>query len=156
VSHVPVDHPLRGLYRALAGLVGLLQIVFGVVAYLETSSLPFFTSDGVRVFGLTANRGFAVVSLVTGLIVLVGVVLGRNRDVSVNLGVGSLMLINGMGQMLVLTSGVNYLAFSMTNCNVSFVLGLVLLAAGLYGKVSVRTRAVHRSRPRVEAESVGV
>jgi hypothetical protein len=142
MSHLPVDHPLRGLYRGLALLTGVLLVVFGVVGYVQTSDLPFFHQEGERVLGLTTNPAFSILSIVTGLIVVIASFVGRNVDVPVYHGVGWLFVVAGLVMLCVIRTNVNVFASSITNANVSFVVGLMLAAAGLYGTVShQRTKA---------------
>jgi uncharacterized protein YacL len=141
MSHFPVDHPLRGLYRGLAFLIGLAIIAFGVVAYIQTSSYPFFGPDGERVLGLTANPGFAVLSVVVGLAITVVTLIGRNLDVAVNIVMGGGFILVGLVMLALLRTPLNFLAFSVTNVVVSFIIGLVLILAGLYGSVSRRSNA---------------
>ncbi len=136
MSHLPVDHPLRGLYRGLALLTGVLLVVFGAVGYVQTSDLPFFHQEGERVLGLSTNPAFAVLSLVTGVIVLVASAVGRNVDVPVYHAVGWLFMVAGLVMLCVIRTDLNVLASSITNVNVSFVVGVILVTAGLYGNVS--------------------
>jgi uncharacterized membrane protein YoaK (UPF0700 family) len=151
MAHLPVDHPLRGLYRGAALLTGAGLTVFGVVGYARSASLPFFDQDGVRVFMLSTNRAFALLSIVVGLLVLVVTAIGRNLDVPANVALGGVFLLSGLVMLCVLRTGLNFLAFSVTNVNVSFVIGLILITAGLYGTVSRQRRAVDASEV-VEAE----
>ena len=140
--HFPVDHPLRGLYRGLAILVGLFQIVFGVVAFIQTRSLSFFDTHGERVLGLTANPAFGVASIVFGALVI-ALVLIRGRVAFVGLLIlGAILIVNGTFQLALIRTSLNYFAFSVTNVVVSFIIGLILLAAGLYS--TARTGPVAR------------
>lgn len=139
--HLPVNHPMRPLYRALAGLIGLYVLVFGVLGFLRTQGMEFFANKGEWVLGLTTNPAFAVLSVLTGLLLLAGVVIGRNIDHIIDIVGGSIFLVAGMAMMTLLRTDLNFLGFTMTNCVVSFIFGTVLLAAGLYGKVGSREAA---------------
>jgi hypothetical protein len=142
MSHLPVDHPLRGLYRGLALLTGVLLVVFGVAGYVQTSDLPFFHQEGERVLWLSTNPAFSLLSILTGTIVAVASLIGRNVDVPVNYGVGGLFLVAGLVMLCVIRTDLNVLASSISNANVSFVVGLLLVTSGLYGTIShQRTRA---------------
>lgn len=142
MSHLPVDHPLRGLYRGLALLTGVLLVAFGVAGYVQTSDLPFFQQEGERVLGLTTNPAFSILSIVAGLIVLVASVIGRNVDVAVYHAIGWLFIVAGLVMLCVIRTNANVLASSITNANVSFAVGLMLVAAAFYGTVShQRTKA---------------
>jgi hypothetical protein len=154
MSHFPVDHPLRGLYRGLALLAGALLTVFGVLGYVQTSDLDFFHQDGERVLGLSTNPAFSVLSILAGLVVLAANLLGRNVDVLVNRVVGGVFLVGGLFMLCVIRTGANFLASSITNANVSFVVGLILLAAGVYGTVSRTRTRVPAPGSKADAESV--
>lgn len=139
MSHFPVNHHLQPLYRVLAGLCGLYVLVFGVVALFQATDLSFFAQDGLpTVLGLRANRAFAVLSIVAGIVLLGGAVIGGNLDRSINLVASFAFLIAGMAMMILMQTDANFLGFTMATCVVSFVLGLILLAAALYGRVGTR------------------
>jgi hypothetical protein len=135
MAHIPINHPLRPLYRALSGLIGLYVLVFGIVGYVRTSDLDFFTRHGEWVLGLRTNPAFSVLSIIAGLAVVAGALIGRNVFVLVNLVAGIVFLVAGIAMMTLLQTDANILAFSMVNCIMSFIFGMVFLAAGLYGKV---------------------
>lgn len=141
MSHLPVNHHMRSVYRFLAALAGLFVLVFGIVGLIRTAGSPLFSQDETAwVFGLRTNLAFALLSIVAGVIVLAGVLIGRNIDRVINLGAGAVFLVAGMAMLSLLQSDSNFLAFSMTNCVVSFIIGIVLLTAGLYGKAGNRSR----------------
>jgi hypothetical protein len=133
--HLPVNHPLRRFYRVLAGLIGLYVLVFGIFGFLRTRDLDFFANQGEGVLGLSTNPAFSLLSVATGLILLAALLVGRNLDHFLNIVAGTVFLTAGLAMLLLLRTDLNLLAFTMTNCVVSFVFGLVVLAAGLYGKV---------------------
>jgi Domain of unknown function (DUF4383) len=136
MSHFPLNHHLRPLYRALAGLTGIFLLVFGVVGFARTAGTELFAQDrDLTALGLTTNRAFAVLSVLAGLLVLGAAVLGRNVDRWVNLWVGPGFLIAGTAMLALLNTDANFLNSSVATAIVSYVIGLVLLTAGLYGKV---------------------
>ncbi|MGH3656241.1 MAG: DUF4383 domain-containing protein [Micromonosporaceae bacterium] len=132
--HLPVNHPLRPLYRTLAGLIGVYVLVFGILGFFRTSGEEFFTNNGEWVLGLTTNPAFSVLSVFTGLLLLAGLVIGRNLDHFLNIVAGGIFMTAGLVMMLLLRTDLNFLGFTMTNCVVSFIFGTLVLAAGLYGK----------------------
>jgi Domain of unknown function (DUF4383) len=144
MSHLPVDHPLRGFYRGLALLTGVGLIAFGIAGWIQTSSLSFFDQTGKTVLYLSTNPAFSVLSLVVGIGVLVATVAGRNLDVAANTALGAVFLLAGLVMLCVIRTDANYLASSVRNVNVSFVVGMLLISHGLYGRVS-------RHRPRATA-----
>ncbi|NJC69415.1 DUF4383 domain-containing protein [Planosporangium thailandense] len=135
MAHIPINHPLRPLYRALSGLVGLYILIFGIIGFIRTSGMDFFANHGDWVLGLLTNPAFSVLSIIAGLIVLAGALIGRNLFVALNLVGGFIFLIAGIVMLLLLRTDANFLSFSMVNCVVSFIFGMLFLAAGLYGKV---------------------
>jgi membrane-associated HD superfamily phosphohydrolase len=136
-SHMPVNHPLRPLYRGLAALAGLYVLVFGIVGVAKTGGYGFFQQHGTpSALGLHSNRAFAILSIVAGAIIVGSAVYGRNLDRWVNLFGGIVFLVSGFAMMVLLRTGLNFLGFTMTTCIVSFVIGLILLTAGFYGRVA--------------------
>jgi hypothetical protein len=141
MAHIPVDHPLRGLYRTVATLIGFALLAVGILGLIQTAgSVDFFATHGERVLGLTMNPAFAVLNIVVGAIVAGAGLLGRNWDATVNLLAGIVFLLSGGVMLAVLRTDLNLLAFSVTNVNVAFVIGTILLTAGLYGRTSSTTR----------------
>ena len=55
---------------------------------------------------------------------------------------GAILIVNGTFQLALIRTSLNYFAFSVTNVVVSFIIGLILLAAGLYS--TARTGPVAR------------
>jgi hypothetical protein len=141
MSHLPVNHHLRPLYRVLAGLAGLYVLLFGIVGLVETSDSTVFGRDATYALGLKTNLAFSVLSIVVGAIVLIGVLIGRNIDRAINLFAGIVFLGAGLVMLTVMETEANILNFSVSTCVVSFVIGLVLFTAGLYGRVGSRARA---------------
>src|SRR5436309_7810581 len=134
-SHLPVNHPLRPLYRVLSALVGAYTLVFGIVGFTWTRGTALFAQDHLPwVLGLRTNLAFALLSIVSGAVLLVCAVVGRNLDHVVNFLGGIALMAVGMLMLGLLRTDANFLGSSMTNCIVSFVLGTVVFAAGLYGR----------------------
>jgi hypothetical protein len=133
MSHIPVDHPLRGLYRGLSLVSGLVLAVFGAVAFAQTASNDFLDTDGPRVLGLTANPAFGVFCLVVGVIVVAATLIGRNADVAIDRAAAVVLwIVATVGLCTLRTHDLNVLSFSVTNVNVLYVIGAVLFTAGLY------------------------
>ena len=135
MSHLPVNHPLRPFYRFLAMLAGAYILIFGVVALSKTSDLAAFEQHGLpRALGLRANLAFATISIIAGVVILVAGFIGRNVDRFINVAGGVAFMLMGVLMMVLMETDANFLGFSMVNCIVSFILGVVLFTAGLYGK----------------------
>jgi hypothetical protein len=147
MAHIPVNHPLRPLYRVLTALVGAYTLVFGIVGFTQTKGTPLFSQDHLPwVLGLRTNLAFSLLSIVGGAIILVSAVLGRNVDHFIDIVAGAVFIGVGMVMLLLLQTNANFLGFSMANCVVSFILGMIVFAAGLYGKTgTAEDRAAEES-----------
>jgi hypothetical protein len=135
MSHIPVNHHLRPLYRVLAALTGLYVLIFGIVGLAQTSGGEFFARTDTWALGLRTNLAFSLVSAVAGAILLISVLIGRNVDRFVYLALATVFLVAGGAMMALMQTDSNLLNFSMATCVVSFLIGSVLGIAGLYGKV---------------------
>jgi hypothetical protein len=145
--HIPINHHLRPLYRALAGLGGLYVLVFGLLGVAASRGLPAFAQPHDHklpwVLGLRTNLAFAVLSIAVGLVLLLGNVVGRNLDYYLNLLAGAVFMVAGMAMMILMQTDLNFLGFSMVNCIVSFILGTLFLTAGLYCRSGPAEAADH-------------
>jgi hypothetical protein len=134
--HLPINHPLQPLYRLLAGLTGAYVLAFGIVGVLRTGGRPFFAQEDLPyVLGLHANRAFAILSIVVGTFLLASVVIGGDVHRWVTLVSGVVFLVAGLIMLVLERTDFNFLGFTPITSIVSFIIGLVLLIAGLYGKV---------------------
>jgi Domain of unknown function (DUF4383) len=149
MSHIPVNHPLRSFYRFLAVLAGLYILVFGVVAFTKTKDFPGFSqTETAWALGLRSNLAFAIVSIIAGAVVIVGALLGRNIDHFINIWGGLAFMFFGVLLLALLDSDANFFAFSMANVIVSFIIGVVLFTAGLYGRTGSSDLAAHEDAMR--------
>ncbi len=135
MSRVPVNHQLRPFYRGLAGLTGLYVLVFGIAGILRTAGDSLFGRGETSALGLRTNPAFSILSVAAGAVILAGVVIGRNLDQFINYWGGILFLVIPTLMMLMLQTGGNVLNFSMATVIVSYVIGMLLFTAGLYGKI---------------------
>lgn len=136
MAHFPVNHPLRPLYRTLAGLVGLYVLVFGILGVLETWGEPLFARENTWVLGLRTNLAFSLMSVVFGAIIIVGSFTGGNIGHYLSLAIGVIFLVAGLAMMAVLNTDLNLLNFSMATVIASLLFGLLFLTTGMYDKVS--------------------
>ncbi|HEX6686511.1 MAG TPA: DUF4383 domain-containing protein [Candidatus Limnocylindrales bacterium] len=132
--HLPINHRLSGFYRFLAALAGIFLIVFGIVGLAQTLGDPFFDRGDVSALGLRTNLAFSLLSIVVGAIVLVGAMIGGNLAHYLNLFGGGVFWLAGLVMLVVLQTDANILNFQVSTCVVSFLLGTLLVLAGLYGK----------------------
>ncbi len=135
MAHIPVNHPLRRLYKTLTALAGLYILIFGIIGLTRTSGQALFAQHGLPwVLGLRTNLAFAILSVAGGIVMLAAVVVGRNLDHYMELAAGGVFIFVGLLMLALLQTNANFLGFSMINCVISFILGMVVFAAGLYGR----------------------
>ncbi|MFJ8576873.1 DUF4383 domain-containing protein [Micromonospora sp. NPDC093277] len=136
MSHTPVNHPARPIYRAIGGLVGLYFVLFGVFGMITTAdSEALAQDDTLKVLGQGANLGFSLLSVVFGAVILLGIAIGRNLDVVINQWLAYVLMLLGLAELAFLHTDANIFNFSIMTVIVVLTLGMVLLMAGMYGKV---------------------
>ncbi|MFH8405838.1 DUF4383 domain-containing protein [Streptomyces sp. NPDC018019] len=133
-EHLPVDHRLSTVYRFGAGLMGLVLVAFGILGLID--KIGFFDTGGDTVAGLNTNGALSVLSIIVGLVLFGGMVIGGNFASTLNIVLGIAFLLSGFVNLAILETGFNYLAFRLQNVLFSFVVGLMLLVFGMYGRVS--------------------
>ncbi|MGW6740415.1 DUF4383 domain-containing protein [Streptomyces sp. NPDC055025] len=133
-EQLPVDHRLNQIYRIGAGVMGLILIVFGILGLIN--KIGFFDTGGDRVAGLNTNGALSVLSICVGLLLLAGMVVGGNLASTLNMVLGVLFIASGFVNLALLDTSYNFLAFHMPNVLFSFVVGLLLMFFGMYGRVS--------------------
>jgi hypothetical protein len=141
MAHTPVNHPLRPVYRALGALTGLYLVIFGVVGLITTGGNGLFAVDNGSALGQGTNLAWSLVAIVLGAAVLGASVLGRNIDVAVNTYVGWTLLVVGTAMLCLLRTEINIFNFSVATVIVTYLLGLVLIQAGMYSKVVPQEQA---------------
>ncbi|MEV6841210.1 DUF4383 domain-containing protein [Streptomyces sp. NPDC051133] len=132
-DHLPVDHRLNQVYRIGAGLIGGFLIAFGILGLIN--HIGFFDTGGNSAAGLNTNGTLSVLSICIGALLLVGMVIGGNFASTLNMVLGVLFLLNGFLFLGLLDTPQNFLAFKMQNVLFSFVVGLLLMTFGMYGRV---------------------
>jgi hypothetical protein len=135
MAHIPVNHHLRPLYRTITALVGLYVLLFGIVGAVESAGSDLFDRGDIVALGLRTNLAFSILSIVSGAVILGGLLLGRNIDQFVGYWGGILFLIVPTAMLLLLRTDGNILNFSVTTVIVSYIIGMLLLASGLYVKI---------------------
>ncbi|MGC4771243.1 DUF4383 domain-containing protein [Micromonospora sp. DT44] len=141
MAHTPINHPARPIYRAIGGLTGLYLVVFGVLGIIASAGNEVLAQDDTRVLGQGTNLGFSLLSVLLGLVVLVGAALGRNIDVAVNQWMAYALMVIGLGGLAFIRTDANVFNFSVVTVMVLLAASLVLLMAGMYGKVGTDEEA---------------
>jgi hypothetical protein len=132
--HLPINHRLSGFYRFLAALAGIFLLVFGIVGAVQTLGDPLFDRADVTALGLRTNLAFALLSVAVGVVVLLGAFIGGNIAHYLNLFGGGVFWLSGLVMLVLLQTEANLLNFQVATCIVSFLIGTLLVLAGLYGK----------------------
>lgn len=132
-KHLPVDHRLNTFYRFGAGLMGLALLAFGILGIIN--KVGFFSTLGDTVVGLNTNGALSVLSICVGLLLFVGMVIGGNFASTLNMVLGVLFILSGFLNLALLDTGFNFLAFHIQNVLFSFVVGILLMFFGMYGRV---------------------
>jgi hypothetical protein len=136
LAHIPINHHLRGLWRAVAALSGLYLVALGIYGIVETSGLELFAQDDLpEVFGQQLNPASSGMLLVLGGIVVLATVIGRNVDHFANFWIGQILVLVTLLSMAVLRTDANVLGFNMTSVIVIMSLGVLILAASMYAKI---------------------
>ncbi|MFJ8196789.1 DUF4383 domain-containing protein [Streptomyces sp. NPDC096152] len=133
-DELPVDHRLATVYRYGAAFCGLVLLTFGCLGFAD--ELSPFNTNGRHVAGMSTNGVLSLISVVVGLVLIGGAVVGGNFASTLNMTVGTLFLLSGFAHIFILDRPANVLDFGMTNVMFSFVMGLVILTFGMYGRVS--------------------
>jgi hypothetical protein len=141
MAHNPVNHPLRPIYRALGAIAGAYLVVFGIIGIIVTSGDGLFGAPGDRVLGQGANLFWSIISIILGAVVLAGVALGRNLDVEINKFLGWGLLVIGSYELAASRTDANFLKFTIATVVVTYLVGLVLILASLYGKTAPQEHA---------------
>jgi hypothetical protein len=134
MAHLPINHRLGGFYRFLSGVAGLYVLLFGIIGTTNTWGDPLFDRGDATAFGLRTNLAFSLLSIVVGVIVLIGALVGRNIDHFINYVAALVFWVSGLFNLAFLRTEANVLNFNVATCVVSFILGTVFMLSGLYGK----------------------
>ncbi|MFD6415781.1 DUF4383 domain-containing protein [Streptomyces sp. NPDC060194] len=129
----PVDHKLATVYRYGSGFCGIVLLVFAGLGFAD--GLTSFDTDA-EVAGMSSNLALSIISVVFGVALIVGAFVGGNFASTLNMAVGTLFLLSGFYHIFAIGRGPNPFDFGVTNVYFSFLMGLVILTFGMYGRVS--------------------
>jgi uncharacterized membrane protein YhaH (DUF805 family) len=136
MAHTFVNHPLRPIYRTLAALIGLYFVAFGIFGAITTADGGLFGKPDDEVFSQGTNLAWSIIAALVGIAVLVAIVLGRNRDVTVNVYSAWTLLVIGLAMLALIRTSANVFNFSIFTVVVTWLAALGLLTAGNYSKVA--------------------
>ncbi|MGY1728270.1 DUF4383 domain-containing protein [Geodermatophilus sp. SYSU D01062] len=120
--------------RTGAFVVAGIIAVFGVLGL--ANGLAFFSTEGQRILGMSSNGLLSLISLVTAVVLVVAAFRSPRTASTVMIVIGVLFLVSAFANLAVLDTGLNFLAFRLSNVGFSVAAGLVLLLLGAYGRVS--------------------
>ncbi|MGC4745656.1 DUF4383 domain-containing protein [Micromonospora sp. DT201] len=141
MAHTPVNHPARPIYRAIGGLTGLYLVAFGALGIITSAGNDILAQDDTQVLGQGTNLGFSLLTVLLGIVVLVGTALGRNIDVAINQWLAYVLMVVGLVGLAFIRTDANFFNFSITTVMGVLAAALVLLMAGMYGKVGSEEEA---------------
>ncbi|MFB9237227.1 DUF4383 domain-containing protein [Plantactinospora siamensis] len=141
MAHNPVNHPARPVYRAIAGLIGLYLVLFGIIGVIQNAGENLFANDDNTVLGQGVNLGGSVLSVLLGVVILAATGLGRNIDVRVNKPLGYVIMALGLAELAVLRTQANLLDWSIATVIVTMLLGVTLLTVAMYSSVGSEDEA---------------
>ena len=127
-QRVPVVHRIGAL--AVAAVIA----VFGLLGFV--GGLPFFSTDGSDVLGLSSNGLLSAISIATAAVLVFSAFRSPRTASTVMIVVGSLFVLSALVNLAVLRTDWNLLAFKWPNVIFSVLAGLALLLLGAYGRVS--------------------
>ncbi|MCP2325537.1 preprotein translocase subunit Sss1 [Hamadaea flava] len=143
-KHAPVNHPLRPVYRTIAAVASAVTVLIGAIGYFSTSSQEYFAANDSKVLGLLGmNPGHALLMVGSGVVMLLALLIGRNVDSTISFLLGCALMAVGTVGLLIMRTDANFLSYRMSNVIVAYVIGSLLMAAGLYLKSGRAAAAAH-------------
>ncbi|WP_330176037.1 DUF4383 domain-containing protein [Streptomyces sp. NBC_01498] len=133
-EHLPVDHSLSRVYRVGAGLTGLVLVAFGILGLID--QIGVFDTGKHSIAGLNSNGALSILSICVGALLFVGMLIGGNLASTLNMVLGLLFILSGFVNLALISGPFNPLAFRIPNVLFSFVVGVMLMFFGMYGRVS--------------------
>ena len=134
-ENLPADHRLRQVYRWGSILSAVVLLVFGAMGLLD--DIPFFGTRGQHVMGMSSNGLLSVASIVVAVFLLVAARVGGSLASTANMVMGGVFIVAGLLGLAVMDTTANFLAFGLPNVFFSFVVGLIMMTFGMYGRVNL-------------------
>lgn len=142
IGHLPLNHDLRGFYRTVIAIGGLLLAIWGVLWIVADG----FGGDGSSIAGLQANGTFGALSVVMGVVLVVAAVLGRNLDHWLGFLLALLSMALGLFGVTFIRTTPEPFALSLSTCVALLTFGTVLMCAASYVGTGTSDDARHRQR----------
>jgi hypothetical protein len=128
------DHRIWHVHQVGSGVLGGVLVTFGLLGFVN--QLDFFATSGGEVMGISSNGLLSTVSVVFGGGLIASAFAPRATSSWVATVVGTLFIVAGLGNLALLETSANLLAFELPNVIFSLLSGIALLALGLYGRGS--------------------
>ncbi|QGK69594.1 DUF4383 domain-containing protein [Allosaccharopolyspora coralli] len=147
------------VHRVAAAVLGLGLWVFAALGFVN--GLPFFSTSGTAVLGMSVNSALSTISVLAGLVLLCSAWWGDPLASTTMIVLGVLFVLSGLVHLALIDTQWNVLAFELSNVFFSLVAGLVLVVLGFYGRVSGglppdnpyrRAHPLRRTRPTPEEQ----
>jgi Domain of unknown function (DUF4383) len=122
------------VHRVGALGVAAVIFVFGVLGF--AGGLDFFSTSGEPILGMSSNGLLSTISVLTAGVLAFAALRGPRAASTIMIVVGSLFIVSALANLAVLRTGLNVLAFEMSNVVFSAVAGLILLVLGAYGRLT--------------------
>jgi hypothetical protein len=139
VSRLDTRHPVFWVYRLGAVAVALVLFAFAALGF--ASGTGFVTVHGAHALGMTGNGLLSTISVIVGAILVFAAVRGGPAASTTCAVIGGLFVLSGLANLALVDGPYNFLAFTLPNIMFSFVVGIILLFVGLYGRASGRLPA---------------
>ena len=143
IGHLPLNHELRGLYRTVIAVGGVVLALFGIL-WIVANGTPI-GGDGESVLGLHANGTFGSVSLVIGVALVVATIVGRNVDHWLGFLLAALCMAIGVLDLATIRTTSQPFALSAGTCIALLVFGTVIIGAASYVGTGPDAEARHRA-----------
>jgi hypothetical protein len=127
-------HPVYVVHRVSAAALGLGLWVFAALGFAR--SVPFLSTQGQLVLGLSSDGALSTISLVAGGVLIAGAVWGGPVASTISVSMGVLFLLSGLVHLGVLNTRWNVFAFRLSNVWFSLIVGFILLVLGFYGRAT--------------------
>lgn len=123
---------LSRVHRIGTAAFALGLATFGVLGLVD--QLAFLSTTGKQVLGMSSNGLLSTISLVVAAVLLGAAARGGRSASTATAVIGVLFLLSGLGNLAVLNTALNLLAFELSNVLFSLVAGILLLTLGSYGR----------------------
>jgi hypothetical protein len=143
IGHLPLNHPLRGLYRTVIAIGGVVLALFGTL-WIVANGTPI-GGDGESVLGLHGNGTFGSLCLLMGVALVVATIIGHNADHWLGFLLAALCMVIGVLDLALIRTTSQPFALSAGTCFALLVFGAVIMGASSYVGTGTAADAGHRA-----------